>query len=295
MKSYRLLLLSLRKPETAEGIFCSNHMLAWGLWREFSRLPHVTLFYHDSDTALADDLPQVDFAIIHSYFGTRIFSDLAILRRAVARQVLQFCELPLPLNVVDHNFVFLPDGQPTTTYLPCPCIGDLLAQHNAPKVPGSILLDHPWLPFRGTRKDLCPQLYGLLAGRSQVSQLTRSNHDTDHVYPGWISQVQEQGYPGYLDATATAETFILTHPGSYEHSIVDMAARGTRVLVPVLGGKPFAPQPVIDRLGLRTFETMGQLSSLLEVVPEFREPMLQCTDMPQIVAEIDRYCQEHMA
>ena len=293
MKPYRLLILSLPIPTTPEGIRCSVEMLAYGLWRDFAKLGHVHLQFQNVAGPLTVTEP-VDFVLVHSYFSVALDERLWELRPFTRREILCCMECPMRRPLADHCFTFLPaDGVTYAEQIRCPCIGDLIDDYRGEKTPGSVLLDHVWGPYDGTDNDWSNRLYDWLkSGYRWVAQLRRGGHDEKHHFPPGIIQIAERGYPQYLSATAGYENFIVTHPGSYEHSVIDMAARGTRVLVPLQAGKPFVPQALVDDLHLPVFGSRKELLDILSDPIEQQDVRhTVCTDMPEVVQRIDGYCQ----
>ena len=110
------------------------------------------------------------------------------------------------------------------------------------KLPGSVLFDHAWGWVEGYNNYVgsvpnlwLNRLYEWFQGYggtvAQMESLLNEERAKISV-PDWVHKVPKAGYPEYLKLTAPYENFIVTHVGSYEHSIIDMAARGIRVLVP---------------------------------------------------------------
>lgn len=316
MKPYRLLLISCYKPDKPEGIKCSNQMLAWGLWNEFSKLPHVTLTYQNSDVPLGPQ-PPVDFTLMHCYFSAPILSQMNDVRALTAKRVINFMELGLPSEVVDHNFTYLPwqSHWAPTEVINFPYVGSLLKLDKpVEKWTGSVLLDHAWpiSLLQGPQELWLDRLHGWLEptrNSRTIGQLRRNGVDINPATtvqgrvvdavaskqpPEWVRSIPETSYPEYLAATAPYENFVLTHPGSYEHSIIDMLARGIRVLVPVQNGKSFAPQAIVNQLRLPTFRTSEELQEQLRAPFEDNWRLQLLTDMPEIVCRIDAYCQREM-
>ena len=309
MKHYRLLFVSLCKPDRPEGIFCSNHMIAWGLWEAFSLMPHVVLDYQDSDSPLTAQGPW-DFVLIHAYFGSPIYEALSTIHQRT-RQVLLVQKISHDSPHIDHHFTFLTPHVARATHIGIPSLKSLLAATIRPKHPGSVLLDHAWLPYAGTDFNWCPRLRQWLHDRmaaqlirspdsyaaQRCAQLLRSGCTSEeHLPPGWQA-IAETGYPQYLEATAHFQNFIVTHPGSYEHSIIDMAARGIRVLVPQIDGKPFIHPELVEALRLATFGSETDLDDLLNATPHqatLLDDGQPYHDLAEIAAQIDAYCQEAM-
>jgi hypothetical protein len=291
VNQYKLLLVSLRKPQSLSESICSNHMIALGLWEEFGKLPHVKLKYQDSDNPLIET-GLWDFVLIHAYLGSPIYDQLQSLKSRTRYKVMTILELPFPNEQVDHCFSFLPSNSLHCEQIHCPCLLNALNIHNTTKIPNTILLDHVW---KGIEKQCINELYDWLENvpRLQVKQLRRAGVDENHTFPNWIVQIPERAYPIYLDETAHFETFILTHSGSYEHSVIDMLARGTRVLCPKIDNKLFLPQDLVDRLSIPVFSTREELYHLLDS-PAPLPALGLFTDISDVVKRIDNYCQQVM-
>jgi hypothetical protein len=298
MKPYSLLLVSWLKPDSLEGIRNSNQMLAYGLWSEFSRLSHVTLAYQDSEEPVDVAGPRCDVALLHCFLQRPIFHQIPQLRSRVSGALIGFSELPTP--DCDIQFTFLDSGRSDAIHLPCPCLADLLREHTRSKRPGTILLDHAWGPYLKMRSsaDWSSRIQewllrddGPAAATGMVYQLDRAGQGGERHNS--ITPIPEASYRAYLQMTERMETFIVTHRGSYEHSVIDMAARGTRVLVPESDGAPFIPRELVARLGLETFKNRGDLENLLAhpKPPDPQTVLRHCTDMPQVVSIIDRTIQ----
>jgi hypothetical protein len=164
------------------------------------------------------------------------------------------------------------------------------------KIPSKVLLDHDW-PINGTiGLHLAPvyqalkplkdqlQLYQAIrfdARAVQRSHLSSNTTELDNL-PSWITPIPQSALPAYMEATKDVQTFVVTHPGSYNHAIVDMAVRGTHVVA--LHGV-VAPQMVVD------FEVteladwsqlVGELQRL-QTVPNVAKRK-NCKDMADMIA-----------
>ncbi|MFA5766398.1 MAG: hypothetical protein WC919_00555 [Candidatus Paceibacterota bacterium] len=271
-------------------------MMTWALWDEFSKLPHVALEFQSIYEPLSNTHP--DFVLFHACFGDLEFGQLAAMRRRAKYKTISFMELGLTKTYVDYCFVYLP--QATITHceeIPLPCLSKILDEHNNIKSKSTILLDHVWPPYCGTNKEWSLQLYNWLTPckhRFSISQLRRCGCATSENFPRWVMPIAEKSYTDYLDATSHFETYILTHPGSYEHSVIDMAYRGTRVLVPVMDDRPFIPKSTIERLNLSTFSTKFELMALLERPVRVADKRQSFSDMSRVVSSIDTYCQKEL-
>jgi len=322
-KPYSLLLISENKPNSPSNIHSSNHMITWGLWTELSKLPHITLIYQK---AYPDDdvdswrarlaTQQVDFTLVHSYTPGPIFDEMSTIRGNTKREVMWISEYTHP--VFDYNFTFLPCGG-NSEQIPLPALRQVLADSmvGVEKIKGSVLLDHHWswsggYAIDGPNPNLwCQRLYEWLEPLKDwvaVGQMESVNHEriSGVPIPDWVRRVPNAFYPEYLHSTAPYENFVMTHPGSYEHSIVDMAARGIRVFVPtptvlhkhkdgwevIYGGETFAPKDTIHRLNLSTFSSREELLTRLDTPFDGSKWGNRCTDIPEIATQIDSHCQK---
>jgi hypothetical protein len=289
---YTLTLFAPGIPTTPQGILMSAQMIAYGLSQEFSRLSHVTLQCVDTEER-AGDIRRSDFVLIHDYFDSWVYERLSDIRQATQRQVMGIFEVAHESALIDYWFTFRPSGRVPSEQIAFPCNRSLLGRTlSVPKISRSILLDHGWIE-EGVRMDWCEHLYRWLtplAPGRLVAQLRRADHETGDP-PPWVRSIREASYPSYLAETAPFETFLVTHPGSYEHSIIDMAARGSQVFVPSWEGRPFCHPSIVEELALRTFSSKAELLQLLSDDPAPPRSASRFTDMPQVVARIDAYCQ----
>jgi len=295
-KPYRLLLVSHELALQPHHIWDSLTMNTYGLWSEFSKLPHVLLDFHDCRTPIGGE--QRDFMLIHAGFSQPIYAMLPDLREKISRKIMLFMEFPNESPSIDHTFAWLPSDKWGTEYIPCPISKPLL--HAAVKLPrfsGSILIDHTYWTHQDKPYSAWLKLYEWLeplAATRRIGQLS-SRYATKERVPAWLHIIPELSYLPYLAATSEYETFIPTYFGSYGCSIVDMAARGIRVVVPMVPEcGPFCHPSLIERLGLQTFSTRDELMALLAEPNTFKPQLDKCTDYAEIVAHIDAYCQANL-
>ena len=150
--------MCLKNPNSLDDCRSSVHMMIWGLWAEFSKLPYVTLEFQSIYEPLADINP--DFVLFHACFGEHALSRLAEIRKRVKYKTIVFMELVLPESYVDYSFTYLP--QTIAAHyeeVPLPCLCTVLDEHNAAKIHNSILLDHIWPNYCGTDKEWSQHIY----------------------------------------------------------------------------------------------------------------------------------------
>lgn len=94
-------------------------------------------------------------------------------------------------------------------------------------------------------------------------QYVQQEEDRRIVQGGEKSSVTRQLYHSpyfqWLAATDRLETFVMTHHESYGYAILDMFARGTRVVCPT----PFLPPHFKDGFYIDTFDTKDELVEIL--------------------------------
>jgi len=290
--TYTLTLFSPRKPAKPDEIFCSTDMMSYGLWTEISKLGNVQIQYVSAEDNAAN-IPECDFALIHCCFDGMIFKRLKELRAKVRYKIILVMEFEYggqDSELIDHSFTYLKRLNPTTEQIQLPCYKSFLNISLTPKIQGSILLDHQWT-ISPINEDMSDLFYEWLAPLpNHVAQLRRPECETIEI-PNWVQPIEVTNYPGYLAQTAIYETFIVTHRGSYEHSIIDMVARGTQVLVPIKNNRTYCHPSIVEDLNLSTFSNREELFVLLEHPKTQLPSVTKFTDMTDIAMKIDKYCQ----
>ena len=306
---YTLTIGSWYDGQGPSNINCSARMLGWWLNEAFGQLEHVVVRRIIAPAELTE---ACDFLLVHTYLGERfpLHRELVRMRLFARYGVINFLESVLP--GADLQVLYLP--VPGCMYANLPISRSVLQAFVAEKVPGSVLLDHLWPNWLGTEREWTVRLYTWLEqlGRTQdVAQVALQSTDparagavaqsrtfVDGQAPSWVQGLTLQTYYPYLEATAAYETFVVTHAGSYNHSVLDMAARGIRVLVPRSPDVgPFVPEEVIKDLGLATFGTCEELAALLAAPVDrafWDSRMAVCTDMFTVARDVDRWCQQRL-
>lgn len=294
-KPYSLLLVSLGLPKDPSEINHSLGMNAWGLWHEFSKLPHVTLAFQHSEHDITAG--HTDFSLLHCLFDAPVYvKNLGIVRALTRKRIINCMEISRSGKEVDKNFCFRNSldwhltGHAPVTHAPCPYISALFKPCNPVK--DSILLDHSWEHIPNY-PIWCERLYEWLEPMKDLIKVGQITHGgIDNLAPSWVEQIPTLGYTDYMEATSKYANYIVTHPESYGHSVVDMAARNIRVLVPMGDERPFSP--MTDELELETFKTKEELFAILNSPRDGIDRLSRMTDMSKLVAMIDEYCQKNL-
>ena len=262
------------------------------LAKRFSKLPVSLIKHHFNDLAF----PEADIALIHAYDSTEAVQQVSEIKKKVKKVVL-FMEEPKYEFGFDHcyfyNHKFIHGNK--GTYIRIPLAKDQYEM--VPKEPGSILLDHDCqlFPDHGiSGSDWTDRLWAFFEKNKQyrpVYQLERGPVS----HPDFIKKISIQSHQDYLSATAHIETFICTHAGSYNHTAVDMAVRGSKVIVPMVPGtfhNTFVPECLVRDLNMALVLNEQQLGAALNLIKtgsrRDRPAIDMATDLDEVVSIMDR-------
>jgi len=259
--------------------------------KRFSKMPVSLIKHHFNDPVF----PEADIALIHAYDSTVAVQQVSEIKKKVKKVVL-FMEEPKYELGFDHcyfynqKYLYAKKG----TYIHVPLVKD--QYEVVPKEPGSILLDHDCqlFPDHGVSgNDWTEKLWSFFDKNKQyrpIYQLERGPVS----HPDFIKKIPIQSHRDYLKATAHIETFICTHAGSYNHTAVDMAVRGSKVIVPVVPGtlhKTFVPECLIKDFNMVLVLNEQQLNVALDnsfVARRDRPAIDMATDLDEVVSIMDR-------
>lgn len=285
MTEYSLNLISSFTPWRT---YSSCEFIGNELRKRFEKLPHVRLH---CQSMLESDFPETDFALFHAYFSTPAYAELNKLKTK-SRLITSFMEEQHPdvdycWHYSDPAFGHVYRGQ----LLFAPIVRSLLP--NLPKEPNSILLDHDVVEFSIYRKEYMDWNEDIwkwlepLKDSHTIYQLQRHPRDAT---PDYIHKIPLGTPEDYLAATARMETFIVTHNSSYNHTAVEMIARGSRTLVPRNPWCPLLPNILVNMFRLPQFRDGEELlQELAKPVDrqEWDEQINKCIDMDAVVACMD--------
>lgn len=298
-KSYSLGLIGWT-PYSLEQATTSQQMLCAGLSVGFRQLKHVNLFNfpltwetQKNATELFKIVPNLDFILIHC--GTRYSPvvDIKKIRSKVKFQICSFIEHPQ--RGMDFTFGYLKSKNPDC-YIPFPYCKEFMI--NKQKTPKTILLNDSIYIEHDIAKKIGEWLSPLLSEGYTVYQLIKkSGKLRTTVFQEYVKHIDMCEYGKYMEKTEFMETFIQTHPGTYEHSILDMAGRGVKTLIPSNqlesnNAAPFIPQEMIDGLQLSTFTSQKELLNLIRTPLTTSSKINKMTEMCDVVKIIDGHFQK---
>jgi hypothetical protein len=233
-----------------------------------NRLEHVHYSFRNNYAGRSefyDELPQVDAVLFWGVPQIWMSYDHRRLRRATeCRAIITVCERAIRESS-DWRFVFDGEGK-STTRVTAPVWKQVY--NYAEKTPKTILIDH-W--DQDTPSDWTLEI------EKWIRELSPEFHITWYVQDGLDRRMLQGGekssetrrlprapYPEWLAATDRLETFVMTHRESYGYGVLDMFARGTRVVCPT----PFLPSHFKDRFYIDTFNTKQELVEILRQRPD---------------------------
>jgi len=258
--------------------------------KRFSKLP-VTLIKHHFDDP---NFPEADVALVHAYISSLAVQQVAQIKKKV-KKVVYFMEEPMPNAGFDHCYFYNLDLDcDNSTFIKAPVVKE---QYDIfPKEPGSILLDHDAELFQHDKEsDWTERLWDFFGSNPHygpVYQLERGNVK----HPDFIKKIPIQSHKDYLNATSRIETFICTWSQSYNHTVVDMAIRGSNVIVPMsdkLGfRKEFVPICLVEDFDMIRVLNEKQLDAALKSIGngsiKSKSRLDVATDLDEVVSIMDK-------
>ena len=186
-----------------------------------------------------DEIPEVDYIIVNELDVFYTEETIGLLRTK-CKKVFSFLEIG---ELCDFSFIFYPlyhkQKRENCKILPAPYSGRFYK--NVKKEEKSILLDHSawlnnhdalannyersheiykWLDdLKGEGFKFYSMVYGSKQGEAALELL-----------PDYVVPIMPCPFLEYIERTNMMETFIVTHRGSYNLSVIDMLVRGIRVI-----------------------------------------------------------------
>jgi hypothetical protein len=230
-------------------------------------LEHVDYSFRDNrsdDLGFYSRLPKVDAVLFWGVPQIWMHYDHARFKRATGcRTIITVCEGAITKNS-DWRFVFRGEGT-FTTRVDAPVWKRLYNQ--CAKCPKTVLIDH-W--DQNTPSDWTYQIEGWLQDlvpEFEISRYVQNENNTGaprrvKSLP-YVKEIRRMPFAHWLAVTDRLETFVMTHSESYGYAILDMFARGIRVLCPA----PFLPRHFKDKFHFDTFNTRDELITVLRTQP----------------------------
>lgn len=288
---------------SVEESLTSLERFSTSLLENFLKLNHIDLrvIQFDDTTELNpektfDKIPKSDF-LLTSLYTLNVVNNGHLAKEKVNYKTSTFLENK---TLWDYSFANLRESKPEY-YIAYPCSKRFFKYKE--KIPKTILLDDH-NPQIGFGKDMSEQIVNWLKefvdDGYKIYQLTKKD---DIPHSKIIEPIFKCNYKEYMEKTSQIETFILTHPGSYENSVIDMVARGIKVLVPIDQGtfkrydksEGFVPKEIIQDFNLKTFKNKEELIGVIKKPfdnSNMKRYISMMTDMEEAVLTIDKVFQD---
>jgi hypothetical protein len=227
-----------------------------------------------------------DVILAHTYHDSYTLTVAPILAQCMNTFRLTASFMEVALHPVDVPFVFFP-AHPQGVVIPAPFYAELMPVVS--KIPKTVLLDHDW----GGKWDWTADILKTLAPLTGKFDISRIDGTGKIANPPGIKRLPHHNFHGYIKATESVETFIVTHAGSYNATVIDMLSRGTRVLSPI----GHLPEYNLKRFGIPTFSDMKGLTDLLETPYDEKVwggKRALCTDIRNAVRKMDSIFKERL-
>jgi len=274
-----------------------------GLLEHFLKLNHVDLKVvqfdwkteHNPEKTF-EKIPKCDF-LLTTLYTLNVLNNHHLAKEKVNYKTSTFLENK---SLWDYSFGNLRESSPDC-YIPYPCSKKFFKYKE--KIPKTILLDdhNPEIGFgKDISVEITDWLTELVEQGYKLYQLTKKN---DVPNSKIIEPIFKCNYKEYMEKTSQIESFIMTHPGAYENSVIDMVPRGIRVLVPIDQGtfkrydktEGFIPMEIIKDFELGTFKNKEQLINLIKKPIDnsnVEKHISMMTDIEEVVLTIDKVFQD---
>lgn len=254
------------------------------------RLRNVACTFRDNQknerSDFYDGLPKADGVLFWGLPNTWLCYDHQRLRQTTGCRAIITIGAQAITNHADWSFSFS-DRRFFSTRVQCPISRALYRQ--SVKTPRSVLIDH-W----GGANDWTFTIEEWLKDLGNDFSVWRYVQDEGDPYnqgslrevPPYLKQISRMPFPEWLAATDTLETFVMTHSESYGYALLDMFARGIRVLCP----KPLVPRHFRATFHIETFNNKDELVTLLDTRPDVLklvENRTHLTDWDDVAQAID--------
>lgn len=285
------------------NITSSTQMFSFGIINELKKINVELVTFNINKYNFNDDiedciqeikkLGQFDFVLYHMLDHKNLPLIYYALKNITKYEVTVFIEVPIGDWKFD-NYFFYQDSprfinHKKYTVYPAPILKDLY--NNVDKEKNSILLDHRWQGHLGTnleKSDDIIEWIKELSNEYKIYKLVR--HDEKQYIPDYITPIYHSPFKEYLKMISNKEIFISTHAGSYNSTVIDMLAFGSKCIIPKIDDRLYIPKYNVELFNLPTFSTKE------EMLNEIRKPLDldnlskqidKCTSIEYIINDID--------
>lgn len=288
---YKLLILGY-DPISIDRSFSSVSLITFCIRKAFEKLNHIEVLSLPFIPSKME-YPKVDCVLLICYVGVTK-EQISIIKEQTQSKIITLREVSFISLGVDYSFVFNSDcmrKDNTTSFISLPCPKDLLIP--SLKEPKTILVDHCWENHLGTKWEWTYDIENWLEELKEDYKIYRMIRPQDKLndrIKNYEIPLLTTNYPNYLKCTSKIENFIVTHAEGYPYGIIDMVARGTRVLTP----PGFICSSVVQPFEISVFNNKQELLDIITkpIEKTWNSKIDQCTDYDTIANVIDLKIQE---
>jgi len=268
MKKYRVLILGYPVDKVEEVQHCF-HMMYLTIRQTLELIPEVEIVSFDATEKgrircsaqpnkiflqnKINEFPAVDYIIVND-LDVFFTPEIVALLRIKCKKIFSYLEIG---ELGDISFIFTDyyyrQKAENCRVIPAP-YGNFYS--SVEKEPKSILLDHSaWLGRTDVpidRYEMSDKIYSWLEeikNEFKIYSLVYGAVQGERclkLLPSYVTSIMPCSFVSYLEQTNKMETFVVTHKGSYNLSVIDMLVRGIRVIA----FPSFIPQYNVDRFNI---------------------------------------------
>lgn len=266
-----------------DDIDCSLHFFTYWLVEGFKALGVEPTVLDVRRVGKRDPFHSCDVLLLHTLFDEfdrhiKYYFDSF---RKSSKVMALWLEMPLEGYSFDRQYLYFPPPVPDPSYkiVWAPC--RFPQETCKAKDPRSVLLDHLWPGHVGTPHEWSHDLLAALEPYKDTFRFGKMllHGDPASSLPSWVEPFPYRGYASYMKATEEWATFMTTHTGSYNSTVIDMLSRGTRVITKTGA----IPQANVERFGVPCFNTVQEMASYIVSHPyaeaEWAPRKALCTDI----------------
>lgn len=306
MDRYKLCILGIMgnsglDPLKSQSCF---ELITCSLYHEFKKFPHVEVYtaelYPDfiEQPHKFDQLkPDTDFVIYIDYNNSDKMPFNKIREITRCKKIVSLSEVVF--RNVDWCFYFTEiNGHihdiKNRTKIVGPYNKDILLNHLKKN---KIVIDHYWHQTLGIGPtDWTLRISDWLQEvklEYEIYRMIRFGSEEKKHAKEYEKILEHLPYQKFISATNDAQTFIVTHRESYGYGIIDMIARGIRVITP----PGLLMDDLVNQLDIPIFKNRQELLSLIRQEPDesWNARINKCTDYSKISHIIDSKFQEYLS
>jgi hypothetical protein len=240
------------------------------------------------------EVPEVDYIIVNELdlFFTK---DMIDALKTKCRRVFSFLELG---ELSDYSFIFHPlyhkQKPENCCLLPAPYDGRFYK--NVEKEKKTLLLDHSawlgWTEPTAIAQEMSDKIYTWLDDLKNEFKIYSMIYGAKQgglalkLLPDYVTPIMPCPFLDYLEKTNRMETFVVTHKGSYNLSVIDMLVRGIRVIT----YPKYIPDYNVERFNIPIYVDKGSFLATVRMPVDtfhWNKQIERCTSIQRIAEALN--------